>query len=165
MKIDDRYACGKQFEAGDRVRVSGYTGTIEKISADWEEDRDTPYKGKRFQQAIVEFEPSVDGIEKTSYNHGAYGTFSMGYLGETEGSRSQQAKVAAALQEYLGEDYAVNFDDCESTLTRVIYKPLNKLVAEVPNGAMRKGLDFAYFLASKRDRMQVYNLRSCGHQI
>lgn len=82
MKTNERYACGKQFEQGDRVRLYGYTGTIERITADWEEERDTEYKGLRFQQAEVRLDPSPDGIEKTAYGRGTYGTFSMGYLGK-----------------------------------------------------------------------------------
>lgn len=82
MKINEKYACGKQFEAGDRVLVHGYKGTITKISADWEEDRDTQYKGMRFQQAEVILDPSVDHIEKTAYGKGGYGTFGMGFIGK-----------------------------------------------------------------------------------
>lgn len=82
MKINEKYACGKQFEAGDRIVLCGYTGTITKISADWEEDRDTQYKGMRFQQVEVALDPSVDHIEKTAYNNSVYGTFGMGFIGK-----------------------------------------------------------------------------------
>ena len=81
MKINETYACGKQFEVGDRVLVCGYKGTITKISADWEEDRDTEYKGMRFQQVEVVLDPSVDHIEETSYGKAVYGTFEMGFIG------------------------------------------------------------------------------------
>ena len=37
-------------------------------------------------------------------------------------TREQQAARAQRLQEALGEDYTVKFDDCESCMTRFLYK-------------------------------------------
>ena len=81
MKMNETYACGKQFEVGDRVLIHGYKGTITKISADWEEDMDTEYKGLRFQQVKVILDPSVDHIEDSLYGTATYGTFCMRFIG------------------------------------------------------------------------------------
>ena len=37
-------------------------------------------------------------------------------------TREQQAARAQKLQQALGEDYTVRFDDCESCMTRFLYK-------------------------------------------
>lgn len=73
--------------------------------------------------------------------------------------RSQEIAVANWLQTALGDDYIVRYDDCESCLTRVIYKPLNKIVAEVPNSEMHKGISAQDFEASHEDRMKAMAMR------
>lgn len=80
MKFDNRYACGKKFEVGDRVALYGYRGTITRISADWKDGDNETYPGKRFQQVEVELDPSEDHIENTIYGKGCYGTFNMGFI-------------------------------------------------------------------------------------
>ena len=65
--------------------------------------------------------------------------------------RSQEIAVANWLQTVLGEDYTVKYDDCESCMTRVYFNPLHKLVAEVPNSEMRKGISAQAFEASRED--------------
>jgi hypothetical protein len=67
-------------------------------------------------------------------------------------NRIKQAMIATELQTVLGSDYTVRFDDCDSGLTRVYYKPLNKLLAEVPNETMTAGINFTSFTASAEDR-------------
>ena len=73
--------------------------------------------------------------------------------------RADEIKVANWLQETLGDDYEVRYDDCESTLTRVIYKPLNKVIAEVPNSEMHTGISTAPYIASRED---VFKARAMG---
>lgn len=65
--------------------------------------------------------------------------------------RSKEIEVANWLQDVLGENYAVRYDDCESCITRVVFKPLNKVVAEVPNSEMHTGISVQDFEASKED--------------
>lgn len=73
--------------------------------------------------------------------------------------RTQEIAVSNWLQTMLGDDYIVRYDDCESGLTRVIYRPLNKLIAEVPNGAMHKGISVQDFEASREDRFKAMVMR------
>lgn len=74
--------------------------------------------------------------------------------------REKQAQIAYELQKMLGEDYTVRFDDCDSGLTRVYYKPLHKLIKEVPNESMTKGLSLSDYTASREDLLHAYALRS-----
>ena len=63
----------------------------------------------------------------------------------------EQMKIAQFLQEVLGRDYEVRFDDCDSGFTRVYYKPLNIMTAEVPNSEIHAGISTAPFLAKRED--------------
>lgn len=67
----------------------------------------------------------------------------------------KQQEIANWLQDMLGNDYSVKYDDCESCLTRVYFKPLNKLIAEVPNNEMKPGISVQSFEASREDRMMA----------
>lgn len=67
----------------------------------------------------------------------------------------KQQEIAKWLQDMLGNDYSVKYDDCESCLTRVYFKPLNKLIAEVPNNEMKPGISVQNFEASREDRMMA----------
>lgn len=71
----------------------------------------------------------------------------------------KQASIAIELQQILGEDYSVRYDDCESGLTRVYFKPLNKLIREVKNDEMVSGLSITSFTANKEDCMKAYFLK------
>lgn len=73
--------------------------------------------------------------------------------------RSQEIAVANWLQTALGDDYIVRYDDCESGLTRVTYRPLNKVTAEVPNSEMHKGISVQAFEASREDRFKAMAMR------
>lgn len=73
--------------------------------------------------------------------------------------RSHEIAVANWLQTVLGDDYTVRYDEGESCLTRVYFKPLNKLIAEVPNSEMRKGISAQDFEASKEDRFRAMAMR------
>lgn len=66
-------------------------------------------------------------------------------------NRAEQIKIAGFLQEILGDAYQVRFDDCESGLTRVYFKPLNIMTAEVPNSEMHAGISTSKFLANRED--------------
>ena len=74
-------------------------------------------------------------------------------------SRAKQAQIAGELQALLGSDYAVRFDDCDSGLTRVYFKPLHKLIKEVPNDAMVAGLNVTNFTACREDIMHANAIR------
>lgn len=69
--------------------------------------------------------------------------------------RATEIEVANWLQEVLGSDYSVRYDDCESGLTRVVFKPLHKVIAEVPNSEMRVGISASNYMASKEDRYRA----------
>jgi hypothetical protein len=73
--------------------------------------------------------------------------------------RAQEIAVANWLQSVLGDGYIVRYDDCESGLTRVIYKPLNKVTAEVPNSEMHKGISAQGFEASREDRFRAMAMK------
>lgn len=70
-------------------------------------------------------------------------------------NRKEQIKIANFLQEVLGDHYTVRYDDCESGLTRVYYRPLNIMTAEVPNSEMHAGISTAPYLASKNAIMEA----------
>ena len=60
--------------------------------------------------------------------------------------RLEQIKIANWLKSVLGEKYVVRYDDCESGFTRVIFKPLNIVTAEVLNTELKSEIsanDFA----------------------
>ena len=63
----------------------------------------------------------------------------------------EQQKVAGFLQEILGSNYIVRYDDCESGMTRVYFKPFNIMTAEVPNSEMHAGISTAPYYVSKED--------------
>ena len=63
----------------------------------------------------------------------------------------EERKIAGFLQEVLGNNYEVRYDDCESGLTRVIFKPLNIMTAEVPNSKMHAGISTGEFEAKRED--------------
>lgn len=69
--------------------------------------------------------------------------------------RIKQQNIANWLQEVLGSDYIVRYDDCESGLTRVIYKPLNRLVKEVANAEMKSGISVGDYEASRNDKAEA----------
>lgn len=73
--------------------------------------------------------------------------------------RSQEIAVANWLQTVLGDDYTVRYDDCESGLTRVIYRPLNTVTAEVPNSEMHTGISAQDFEASREERFRAMAMR------
>ena len=66
-------------------------------------------------------------------------------------NRTEQIKIAGFLQEILGDAYQVRYDDCESGMTRVYFKPLNIMTAEVPNSEMRSGISTSKFFAKRED--------------
>lgn len=74
--------------------------------------------------------------------------------------RIEQIKIAGWLQEVLGESYQVRYDDCESGFTRVYFKPLNIMTAEVPNSEMHSGISTSRFFAKREDvfRAMALNL-------
>lgn len=63
----------------------------------------------------------------------------------------EQIKIAGFLQEILGSNYDVRYDDCESGLTRVFYKPFNIMTAEVANSEMHAGISTAPYEAKRED--------------
>ena len=73
--------------------------------------------------------------------------------------RVKQIAIANWLQDTLGSDYEVRYDDCESGLTRVLYKPLHKVIAEVPNSEMHAGISAQNFEASREDRFKAMAMR------
>lgn len=69
-----------------------------------------------------------------------------------EEQRREQQKNANKLQAALGDKYLVEFDDCESCLTRVFYKAKNGemlLTKEVLNTEMKSNLSVTDFRLSK----------------
>ena len=72
--------------------------------------------------------------------------------------RSEQIKIANFLQEILGDNYSVRYDDCESGMTRVYFNPLNIMTAEVPNEEMRDGISTSGFMADRNDIMKALAL-------
>jgi hypothetical protein len=73
--------------------------------------------------------------------------------------RQKEIEIANWLQTMLGEDYIVRYDDCESGFTRVIFKPLNKVTAEVPNSEMHTGISTQEYMASREDRFMAMAIR------
>lgn len=73
--------------------------------------------------------------------------------------RTNPIEIANWLQTVLGDDYIVRYDDCESGLTRVIFKPLNKTIKEVPNNEIRSGISSQAFEASREDRFRAMSIR------
>ena len=73
--------------------------------------------------------------------------------------RAEEIRVANWLQDVLGNDYTVRYDDCESCLTRVYFKPLGKVVAEVPNSELHAGISACDYMASYEDRMHAMAIR------
>lgn len=59
-------------------------------------------------------------------------------------NRVNEIKYANELQNILGEGYKVNYDECESCMTRVYYK--NILVKEVKNCEMKSGMNISDFV-------------------
>ena len=72
--------------------------------------------------------------------------------------RSKEIEVASWLQDVLGENYVVRYDDCESCMTRIVFKPLNKIVREVPNSEMKSGISVQDFEASREDMSKAMAL-------
>lgn len=64
----------------------------------------------------------------------------------------EQIKIAGFLQEVLGKNYQVRYDDCESGFTRVYFKPLNIMTAEVPNSEVHAGIS-TYNYEAKADHI------------
>ncbi|MGX8696909.1 MAG: hypothetical protein ACSW8D_11020 [Prevotella sp.] len=60
-------------------------------------------------------------------------------------TRAQQAEIATKLQNILGSDYEVRFDDLDSGLTRCFYK--GRLYKQVENDKMWGGLNVSEFSA------------------
>ena len=73
---------------------------------------------------------------------------------ELQRERENGIDVSNRLQEALGDDYEVRYDDLESGLTRVVYKPLNKIVKEVPNAEMKKSISVQDFEVSQEDKLK-----------
>lgn len=73
--------------------------------------------------------------------------------------RAKELEIANWLQTILGDDYIVRYDDCESGFTRVIFKPLNKMTAEVSNSDMCEGISAQSFMASREDRFMAMAIR------
>lgn len=63
----------------------------------------------------------------------------------------EQIKIAGFLQEILGRNYEVRYDDCDSGFTRVYFKPLNIMTAEVPNDHIKAGINTSEFEAKRED--------------
>lgn len=70
----------------------------------------------------------------------------------------EQIKIATFLQEILGRNYEVRYDDCESGFTRVYFKPLNIMTAEVPNSEMHAGISTANYEAKREHIYQALAL-------
>ena len=66
-------------------------------------------------------------------------------------TEKEQIKIANFLQEILGRNYEVRYDDCDSGFTRVYFKPLNIMTAEVPNSEIKAGISTARFEAKRED--------------
>lgn len=64
-------------------------------------------------------------------------------------NEKEQIKIAGFLQEILGRNYEVRYDDCDSGFTRVYFKPLNIMTAEVPNIEMKAGISTLRFEATR----------------
>lgn len=75
-----------------------------------------------------------------------------------EQERIEQIEVANWLQDALGEHYIVRYDEGESCFTRVYFKPLNIMTAEVLNTEMKKGISATPFLANREDIAKAYVL-------
>ena len=73
--------------------------------------------------------------------------------------RANELKIANWLQGVLGSDYEVRYDDCESGMTRVVYRPLHKVIIEVPNSEMHTGISAQKFEASMEDRFKAMAVR------
>ena len=73
--------------------------------------------------------------------------------------RTNPIEIANWLQTTLGDDYIVRYDDCESGFTRIIFKPLNKTVKEVPNNEIHSGISVQAFEASMEDRFRAMAMR------
>ena len=73
--------------------------------------------------------------------------------------RVEQIAIANWLQDALGSDYEVRYDDCESGMTRVVYRPLHKVIIEVPNSEMHTGISAQKFEASMEDRFKAMAMR------
>lgn len=72
--------------------------------------------------------------------------------------REKQIKVANKLRMALGDRYIVEFDDCESCLTRVFYKAKNGqriLTKEVLNTEMKEELPITDFKLSREQTMYL----------
>lgn len=70
----------------------------------------------------------------------------------------EQIKIAGFLQEILGRNYEVRYDDCESGFTRVYFKPLNIMTAEVPNSEMHAGISTSDYEAKREHIYQALAL-------
>lgn len=77
------------------------------------------------------------------------------YIDKEMTSTAEQQKIADWLQEILGRNYVVRYDDCESGMTRVYFKPLNIMTAEVPNSEMHAGISTSPYLVSQEDLMKA----------
>ena len=70
----------------------------------------------------------------------------------------EQINVANWLQEALGDNCIVRYDEGDSCFTRVYFKPLNIMTAEVLNTEMKKGISTTPFLAKREDIAKAYVL-------
>ena len=93
----------------------------------------------------------TDGQERTALEDVRYRL-----MKSRKSDRVQEQKIANWIQEVLGEDYEVRYDDCESCLTRIYYTPLQKMIAEVPNSEMKSGIDATKFEASTADKAEAF---------
>lgn len=61
-----------ELQDGDEIWFYGYAGTVRNIEMTGHA-KEGLYAGERVYKFNVDFEPSADHIEKTSYNGGCYG--------------------------------------------------------------------------------------------
>lgn len=73
-------------------------------------------------------------------------------------TEKEQIKIARFLQEILGRNYEVRYDDCDSGFTRVYFKPLNIMTAEVPNSEMHAGISTSNYEAKRAHIYQALAL-------
>lgn len=70
---------------------------------------------------------------------------------------NKEQNIAMWLQEVLGNEYDVRYDACDSAMTRVYFKPLNKLIKEVRNEDLTGKINALEFEASMQDRLEAIN--------
>lgn len=68
-------------------------------------------------------------------------------------ARRQQAEIASKLQNILGSDYEIRFDDLDSGLTRCFYK--GRLYKQVEDSEMREGLNVYEFTAPTSLKLEM----------